>query len=593
MNNKFYLYVKFFVYLSIFPMIFVFSACSKSTGSMQDTDKTQKQQTSEGTPMAKQSPSVDNSDDSEPSRKISGKCGANAKWFYDEEKQCLTISGTGVVDEVIDKGEQEDDIEYLDQDKHPIKEIKVEEGITALDGGPIFFNLGKEEDTKEIKISLPNSLEKIGTDTFDPDYKISPYIRHIHLPKNVRVIEAGALWGLGDSQYTSSGSYQEDVKAITENYNTSFEITIDKNNPYYIVEDNVLFTKDKKTLVYYPVEKTEQVYRIPKSIVKIEALAFAGNAFIGEVVLPRGLTELGAGAFCRDYRLTTINLHQANKVKELHDFDGIKHKFYCCGSGTPEWKRYNDLAFSDGDESRYSGSKKFAMKWYDHNTGYPRHWYMFGTFGGTDLREIEFPDSLKYAGYSTFSGCVNLEKITLGKSFAGDINPTEYCDEKGFALPLEQSTDKIDIQVPANSKHYKVRNHVVYSADGKTVYGITKEYRGKTLVLDKNVRIITRNAFHQSKLKKVVVLGSLEHIGSVAFLGSDIKEFEVRGDIHTIDIEAFYNCAQLKKFTCQGTIAYICDVAFYDDSNLKKFSCKEIKSVEEDAFEECDSIIFE
>lgn len=542
MNNKFYLYVKFFVYLSIFPMIFVFSACSKSTGSMQDTDKTQKQQTSEGTPVAKQSPSVDNSDDSEPSRKISGKCGANAKWFYDEEKQCLTISGTGVVDEVIDKGEQEDDIEYLDQDKHPIKEIKVEEGITALDGDPIFSIQEKR---------------------------------------------------LGDSQYTSSGSYQEDVKAITENYTTSFEITIDKNNPYYIVEDNVLFTKDKKTLVYYPVEKTEQVYRIPKSIVKIEALAFAGNAFIGEVVLPRGLTELGAGAFCRDYRLTTINLHQANKVKELHDFDGIKHKFYCCGSGTPEWKRYNDLAFSDGDESRYSGSKKFAMKWYDHNTGYPRHWYMFGTFGGTDLREIEFPDSLKYAGYSTFSGCVNLEKITLGKSFAGDINPTEYCDEKGFALPLEQSTDKIDIQVPANSRHYKVRNHVVYSADGKTVYGITKEYRGKTLVLDKNVRIITRNAFHQTKLKKVVVLGSLEHIGSVAFLGSDIKEFEVRGDIHTIDIEAFYNCAHLKKFTCQGTITYIGDVAFYDDSNLKKFSCKEIKSVEEDAFDECDSMIFE
>lgn len=542
MNNKFYLYVKFFVYLSIFPMIFVFSACSKSTGSMQDTDKTQKQQTSEGTPVAKQSPSVDNSDDSEPSRKISGKCGANAKWFYDEEKQCLTISGTGVVDEVIDKGEQEDDIEYLDQDKHPIKEIKVEEGITALDGDPIFSIQEKR---------------------------------------------------LGDSQYTSSGSYQEDVKAITENYTTSFEITIDKNNPYYIVEDNVLFTKDKKTLVYYPVEKTEQVYRIPNSIVKIEALAFAGNAFIGEVVLPRGLTELGAGAFCRDYRLTTINLHQANKVKELHDFDGIKHKFYCCGSGTPEWKRYNDLAFSDGDESRYSGSKKFAMKWYDHNTGYPRHWYMFGTFGGTDLREIEFPDSLKYAGYSTFSGCVNLEKITLGKSFAGDINPTEYCDEKGFALPLEQSTDKIDIQVPANSRHYKVRNHVVYSADGKTVYGITKEYRGKTLVLDKNVRIITRNAFHQTKLKKVVVLGSLEHIGSVAFLGSDIKEFEVRGDIHTIDIEAFYNCAHLKKFTCQGTITYIGDVAFYDDSNLKKFSCKEIKSVEEDAFDECDSMIFE
>lgn len=125
-----------------------------------------------------------------------------------------------------------------------------------------------------------------------------------------------------------------------------------------------------------------------------------------------------------------------------------------------------------------------------------------GTFEGTDLREIHFPDNLKYAAYNTFSNCVNLEKITLGKSFAGDINPVDYLDKKGFLLPLDQSIDKFDIQIPSENKHFKIKNNVLYSGDGKTVYGITNSYQGTTLTLDKTVKKITANAFVDTKLKK-------------------------------------------------------------------------------------------
>lgn len=515
---------------------------------------------------------------------ITGKCGENANWTYNTHSQLLTISGTGVVDQMIKKSDQ-----YLtdgnQKAKYRVKEIRIEEGITALDAGPLFLRTCRAKGMKEIKISLPDSLEKIGTNTFDPGQPSCVYFRHIHLPKNVRYIEDGAFWGLGDEACPQAYTYEEDIKYLSKHYKKSLKITVDKDNPYYTVIDNVIFTKDKKTLVYYPSEKTDKIYQIPKSVTKIEALAFARNSFVYEIILPTNLKVMGAGAFFRDHRLRTINLHEAHKIKKLEDFNGQSRSLYNGDgrSGYPKWVRYHaplDDLTSD-EEDRYNNPR---------TTDY----HMMGTFGGTDLREIQFPDNLKYAAFSTFDGCVNLEKITLGKSFAGGFNPISYLDKKGFVLPLEQSTDKFDIQIPNENKHFKIINNVLYSRDGKTVYGITKFYQGTTLTLDKSVKIITRNAFANTRLKKVTVLGNLKLIANAAFMYcSRLRSFEVKGNIDTIGIEAFYYCEKLKKVICHGKIKTIGAKAFYSDSSLQGFPTAEndVQSIGEDAFPDKSNII--
>lgn len=188
---------------------------------------------------------------------------------------------------------------------------------------------------------------------------------------------------------------------------------------------------------------------------------------------------------------------------------------------------------------------------------------MLGTFAGTNLKEIQLPDSLKYAGYSTFYKCLCLKKITLGTGFAGQINPVNYCDENGFLLPDNKSTDCFDIRIPAGNKNYKVRDNVIYSGDGKTVYGVSKDYKKSTLTLDKNVKVITRNAFRNTKLKKVTALGNLTTIGNGVFMNNwHCKNFEVKGNIDTIDAQAFYKCHKLEKFVCGGTIKKIGTQAF-------------------------------
>ncbi|MCI5640739.1 MAG: leucine-rich repeat domain-containing protein [Lachnospiraceae bacterium] len=488
---------------------------------------------------------------------ITGKCGKNAKWSYNTRDQKLIISGTGIVDQIIKLSKQYIN-DFEKKAKYRVKEIKIEEGITALDGGALFFHTCLAKGMKEIKISLPDSLEKIGADTFDHEQASCVYFRHIHLPKNVRYIEGGAFWGLGEDQC--------DAKTLSKLFKKKLTISIDPDNPYYTVENNVLFTKDKKALVYYPSEKLDKVYEIPKSVTKIESLAFARNHFLNKIILPVNLEEIGDGAFWGDSCLSTVNLHEAYKLEKLGDFNGKVHNLQgsYVSSGTPIWVRYPYIDdITSTEEQRYYDAKEDAYK-------------MMGTFEGTDLREIHFPDNLKYAAYNTFSNCVNLEKITLGKSFAGDINPVDYLDKKGFLLPLDQSIDKFDIQIPSENKHFKIKNNVLYSGDGKTVYGITNSYQGTTLTLDKTVKKITANAFVDTKLKKVTVLGDLELIGRSAFMYcSDLKSFEAMGNIDTIGIEAFYYCDKLNRVVCHGKIKTIRIQAFYGFSKLQGFPTAE------------------
>lgn len=513
----------------------------------------------------------------------SGKCGKDAIWTYDGNTKILEITGTGVVDQIIK--ESEDFISFHGAAQYQVREIRIGEGITALDAGPLFLNVypvriaiveGKSTrytwSSDGITLSLPDSLEKIGVDTFDPGYQ-SPcvrYIRHIHIPQRVRYIEGGALWGF-EYDWISEKRKQE--------------ITVDARNPYYTVKDDVLFTKDFKTLVYYPSHNKDRVYRIPKSVTHISPLAFAENSCLKEAVLPKGLKELGAGAFFHCQRLTKINLEQVKNLKRICDFDGIKHKI-SRGFGTN-----SDCYLGEEYDAGYADPAEFQKCFYEKGVGYWKDRYFLGTFEGTALKSIRFPDRLKYVAYDTFMNCKHLKKISIGKSFAGGINPDRLCDPKGFTM---SSLPLTEIKVSKKNKHYKVRDYVLYSKDGGAVYQVLKSYRSSRLVLDKKVRKIARGACARSaakKLREVVVLGRLKQISYAAFANSSIKSFEIYGNVGRIDPIAFRRCYHLKKFVCHGSVKHIGKLAFFEDYRLEKLSLgKNIQSIGKAAFKGCDGI---
>ena len=89
--------------------------------------------------------------------------------------------------------------------------------------------------------------------------------------------------------------------SVSQNYLfancTSLETLIIAGNDYFTEVDNVLYTKDMKTLVLYPGGLTQSEFTVPEGVTRIEALAFRENDNLTKVILPESLVSIGHKAF--------------------------------------------------------------------------------------------------------------------------------------------------------------------------------------------------------------------------------------------------------------------------------------------------------
>ena len=94
-------------------------------------------------------------DNVDKSNDLTGECGENVQWIYDQEKKELIISGTGAMSDYENNGE-----EPWTEWKEEICSIVIEPGITMI-GKSSFI------DCKSlIKIEIPEGLQKIGGKAF-------------------------------------------------------------------------------------------------------------------------------------------------------------------------------------------------------------------------------------------------------------------------------------------------------------------------------------------------------------------------------------------------------------------------------------------
>ena len=93
-------------------------------------------------------------------------------------------------------------------------------------------------------------------------------------------------------------------------------ITIDSNNQNFKLVDNVLYSKDGKTLYYYPSSLIQSTFTVPNHVEKIAERAFY-QCNLTEIVLPNGLLEIGDMAFYSSTGLSQIILPKT--VKHIGD----------------------------------------------------------------------------------------------------------------------------------------------------------------------------------------------------------------------------------------------------------------------------------
>ena len=184
----------------------------------------------------------------------SGTCGTGVNWTL-TDNGLLTISGSGAMDNY----ESSSDIPWVNHltttnppTRVAIQNIVVEDGVTA-----------------------------IGSNAFAG----CRYLKSITIGADVAAIGTDALMFCGWLQ----------------------NITVDADNQSFTVKDDVLFTKDGKTLLLCPIAKTG-AYVIPNGTTTVADKAFMSCGNLTSIQMPNSVTEIGVCSFAGCISMTSVTI---------------------------------------------------------------------------------------------------------------------------------------------------------------------------------------------------------------------------------------------------------------------------------------------
>lgn len=182
------------------------------------------------------------------------------------------------------------------------------------------------------KIVIPNKIED--SDFVDIDYKFNGL-------KNVKTMILLNDYGIFEEKWVS---YVENIKLskygnisnILKNMQNLKKIMIDEDNANYILQDDILFSKDMKTLAFYSREKTNTTYIIPEQVEIIGDYAFQFCSNLEKIEMSNNIIGVNPGAFSDCSNLKEIKLSEnleeisnamfayCTKLKELNLPSSIK-----------------------------------------------------------------------------------------------------------------------------------------------------------------------------------------------------------------------------------------------------------------------------
>ena len=376
-------------------------------------------------------------------------------------------------------------------------------------------------------VRLPGNLETISSSAF-----ANAQAYRANIPSTVKVIESRAY------EYTSSNgtvtipdsveriekyafSHIDGLKKVSIGSGLSVigdnpfrenddlaEITISSSNPFFSSIDGAMYDKNM-VLIAYPPARTAST-----------------------VVIPNGVTEIGAYAFCHAYNIRNLTL--PDSVVSIGD-NAFESSTYLSGKKLISKNSFDSFVFSKN--LKEIGSRAF--------------W-------DCGFTSLDLPDSLNRIGDEAFCSILP-DSVTIPKNV----------DSIGVA-PFWLSTNLSNINVASANPYYKSVNGAILTKDGKML--VTMPYNKTSYTIPNGVEEIAREAFDNTKLKSVTFPDTLRVIGLAAFGGTDLSgDITIPDSVSKIDKSAFSLCKELTGITLGKGLSYLGGSAF--------FSCDKLKSV--------------
>ncbi len=452
-----------------------------------------------------------------------------------------------------------------------LRNIAIPDGITTMENG-VFegcYNL--------ISVNLPDGLISVGEFAFANCYNlriavlpdsvitVADYafencsnLASIVLPDNMTTIGKYAFTGCNNNvqsiiipkNVTSIGA-----GAFAECHNL-VSFTVHSDNPAYVAEGAVLFSKDRQTLVSAPAVSGE--YTVPNGVVSIEEAAFLGNYDLTGITLPSSITFIGKSAFA-SCDLSSITISEGLIAIEASAFSG------CSG--------LTEITIPDGVTSIGETAFQYC----------------------SNLTKITIPDSVVFIGREAFECCNSLEYNVYDNA--------KYLGNE--AHPYIHLISAIDSSVESVSVHEQTKQ--IHNSAFAECYGLTK------ITIPDGVTSIGDNAFYYctnltqitipegvtsignhtfsycESLTEIILPDSLTSIGDYVFGGCyDLTEMVIPEGVLSIGDWTFFDCHSLTSIDLPKGLTSIGDYAFYHCINLTGIDVPEgVTSIGASAFEQC------
>ena len=315
--------------------------------------------------------------------------------------------------------------------------------------------------------------------------------------------------------------------------------------PYSMtVKNGVLFSKDEKTLHWFPSAHSTQMfqyidpttwYSVPSTVTRIADYAFSCNNNLVRIEVPAATTSISKTAFLNSTKLTNLNVNSSNTRYASADGmllskDKKTLEIFPPGKGEPYYTILPPSLTAIGDSAFY---------------------------GNTLLKTVLLPVEAKTIGKYAFAECPNLSRVNILDYDVIDYwtgRPVVAVGENAFAVTrsgsLVNRLNEIDViikiqnwtnkytsdatwkQAKSIQESFTVDYHEYMplqagpnqwdavlvqpnSPTGTFKIPETVTYGGKTYT----VRVINDRAFEMaSNLSEVVIPASVEYIGSKAFV---------------------------------------------------------------------------
>ena len=262
-------------------------------------------------------------------------------------------------------------------------------------------------------------------------------LSQVEIPSTVMLIEgwAFAYSGMPSSIHIPNGVTNFAAFTFTGCTNLQ-QVTVDDDHPAFSTVDGVLYSKNMKTLLYYPTGKTDNPFVVPDTVTLIESQAFVSCGNLTAIELPEGLLGIGWSAFSGCHKLASINIPGTVTNIQAYAFESCQSltsitipasviqigfgAFQDCNNLTEIRVDENNTAFCAVDGVVYSVDRKTLIAYPAGREGNTftvpsgvEEIYSHAFQGANNLTEVILPHGLTRINSGAFQSCGNLQKITI------------------------------------------------------------------------------------------------------------------------------------------------------------------------------------